>query len=206
MEPEDMTARTPPPPILVFAGSAREDSFNKQLARLAADRIEALGGEPTFIDLRDYPMPLYDGDLEAESGLPENALALRRLLAEHQGLLIASPEYNGFITPLLKNTIDWLTRPHEGDSGLKLFQGRIAAVVSASPGGLGGIRSLALIRQLLGNIGVTVLPDQLAVARAKEAFDDDGSLASDGQQQKLDAICGRLIDTLDRLGDRGPRA
>ena len=144
-------------------------------------------------------MPLYDGDLEAEQGLPENALVLRRGLAEHDGLLIASPEYNGFITPLLKNTIDWLSRPHEGESGLTLFADKLASVVSASPGGLGGLRSLTLTRQLLSNIGVTVLPDQLAVARAAEAFDDQGRLKNEKQQQTLDALCQRLVDTLHRL-------
>ncbi|UYG08682.1 NADPH-dependent FMN reductase [Halomonas sp. M4R1S46] len=193
-----MTER-PSPRILVFAGSSREASFNKRLARLAAERIEAHGGRPTFIDLNDYPMPLYNGDLETAEGLPERAVTLRGVLAEHQGLMIASPEYNGFITPLLKNTIDWLTRPHEGESGLALFQGRLAAVVSASPGGLGGIRSLALIRQLLGNIGVTVLPDQLAVARAGDAFGENGQLASDAHRDKLDAICRRLVEDLQRL-------
>ncbi|TLF48695.1 NAD(P)H-dependent oxidoreductase [Halomonas urmiana] len=194
-----MTDRQPHPRILVFAGSSRAGSYNKALARLAAERIEHLGGRPTFIDLRDHPMPLYDGDLEAEQGLPENALVLRRGLAEHDGLLIASPEYNGFITPLLKNTIDWLTRPHEGESGLDLFAGKLAGVVSASPGGLGGLRSLSLTRQLLTNIGVTVLPDQLAVARAAQAFDDQGRLGNDKQQQTLDALCQRLVDTLHRL-------
>ncbi|MFG6179557.1 NADPH-dependent FMN reductase [Halomonas sp. THAF12] len=188
-----------PPRILVFAGSTRRHSFNKRLAHLAAERLEAHGGRPTLIDLADYPMPLYDGDLEAEQGLPEATLALRERLAEHQGLLIASPEYNGFITPLLKNTIDWLTRPHEGASGLALFQGRLAAVVAASPGGLGGLRGLALIRQLLGNIGVTVLPDQLAVAKAGDAFADDGQLVDDSQRDKLDAICRRLVHDLERL-------
>ncbi|MCK2182433.1 NADPH-dependent FMN reductase [Halomonas getboli] len=187
------------PRILVFAGSARRGSFNKRLAKLATERIEAHGGRPTLIDLADYPMPLYDGDLEDAHGLPESALALREQLAEHQGLLIASPEYNGFITPLLKNTIDWLTRPHQGDSGLALFQGRLAAVVSASPGGLGGLRGLALIRQLLGNIGVTVLPDQLAVARAGDAFDDSGRLVQEGQREILDGICRRLVADLERL-------
>lgn len=194
-----MTDRQPHPRILVFAGSSRAGSYNKALARLAAERIERLGGRPTLIDLRDHPMPLYDGDLEAGQGLPENALVLRRGLADHEGLLIATPEYNGFITPLLKNTVDWLTRPHEGESGLTLFQGKLAAVVSASPGGLGGIRSLALARQLLANIGVTVLPDQLAVARAAEAFDEDGRLRDETQMEKLDAICRRLVDSLHRL-------
>ncbi|SFT75427.1 NADPH-dependent FMN reductase [Halomonas saccharevitans] len=194
-----MTDRQPHPRILVFAGSTRTGSYNKLLARQAAESIERAGGRPTFIDLRDHPMPLYDGDLEAEQGLPENALVLRRGLAEHDGLLIASPEYNGFITPLLKNTIDWLTRPHEGESGLDLFAGKLAGVVSASPGGLGGLRSLSLTRQLLTNIGVTVLPDQLAVARAAKAFDDQGRLGDDEQQQKLDGLCQRLVDTLHRL-------
>lgn len=194
-----MTDRLPHPRILVFAGSSRTGSYNKALARLAAERVELLGGRPTFIDLRDHPMPLYEGDLEAEQGLPDNARVLRRGLADHEGLLIASPEYNGFITPLLKNTLDWLTRPHEGESGLALFEGKLAAVVSASPGGMGGVRSLGLTRQLLANIGVTVLPDQLAVARAADAFDEQGQLRDEKQRETLDAICRRLIDGLHRL-------
>ncbi|GED23492.1 NADPH-dependent FMN reductase [Halomonas halmophila] len=189
------------PRILVFAGSAREASYNKQLARLAAQRIEALGGTPTFVDLRDYPVPLYDGDLEEQQGLPDNVVALRQLLAEHQGLLIASPEYNGFVTPLLVNTIDWLTRPHQGESGLALFQDRQAALVGASPGGLGGLRALNPLRQLLTNIGVTVLPNQLAVGGAGDAFNAQGQLTDDKQRDSLDAICQRLITTLDRLHD-----
>jgi chromate reductase, NAD(P)H dehydrogenase (quinone) len=196
-----MPDQTPQARILVFAGSTREASFNKRLARLGARRLDALGAQATFIDLRDYPMPLYDGDLEAEHGLPQNALALRKLLAKHRGLLVASPEYNGFITPLMKNTIDWISRPHEGESGLKLFADRVAALLAASPGGLGGMRSLTLMRQLLSNIGVTVLPDQLAVAKAGNAFDDDGALTDEAHQQKLDAICQRLVDTT-RLFDR----
>ncbi|MBZ0328935.1 NAD(P)H-dependent oxidoreductase [Halomonas sp. ANAO-440] len=190
-----MSDQTTAARILVFAGSTREASFNKRLARLGARRLDALGAQATFIDLRDYPMPLYQGDLEAEHGLPENALALRKLLAEHRGLLIASPEYNGFITPLMKNTIDWISRPHEGESGLKLFAGRVAALLAASPGGLGGMR------QLLSNVGVTVLPDQLAVAKAGDAFDDHGALTDESHQQKLDAICQRLAETT-KLFDR----
>lgn len=194
-----MADRQPHPRILIFAGSARAGSYNKRLARQAVESIERAGGRPTFLDLRDHPLPLYDGDLEAEQGLPENALTLRRGLAEHDGLLIASPEYNGFPTPLLKNTIDWLSRSHEGESGLALFTGKLAGLVSASPGGLGGLRSLTLTRQLLANVGVTVLPDQLAVARAAEAFDERGRLRDDTQQQTLDALCQRLVVTLHRL-------
>lgn len=195
-----MTDRLPHPRILVFAGSARAGSFNKKLARLAAARIEVMGGRPAFIDLRDHPMPLYDGDLEAEQGLPDNARVLRHGLATHDGLLVASPEYNGFITPLLKNTIDWMTRPHEGESGLRHFEGKVAAVVSASPGALGGLRSLTLTRQLLTNIGVTVLPDQLAIPRASEAFDAADRLVDEAQGETLDDLCRRLVETTSRLG------
>ncbi|MAY70707.1 NADPH-dependent FMN reductase [Halomonas litopenaei] len=186
------------PRILVFAGSAREDSFNKRLARLMAQRIDELGGQATFVDLRDFPMPIYDGDLEAGEGLPEHASRLKRMFMEHQGLAIASPEYNGFITPLLKNTIDWVSRP-DGDLGaLEPYQHKVAAIVGASPGGLGGLRALPLLRQLLSNIGVTVLPDQLAVGGAGSAFHEDGSLADEGKAKALDNICQRLVTTLAR--------
>ncbi|MFV8834426.1 NAD(P)H-dependent oxidoreductase [Aquisalimonas sp.] len=185
--------------ILVFSGSARTESFNKRLARLAAESVEQQGGEATFVDLRDYPMPFYDGDLEQASGVPEHARRMKALLAEHQGLIVASPEYNGFITPLLKNTLDWLSRPDGEENGLALFQGRVACVVSASPGGFGGMRSLTLARQLLVNLGVTVLPDQLAVPRAHQAFDENGRFTDDGTRQRLDQLCARLVDTVGRL-------
>src|SRR3990167_4033042 len=135
------------PAILVFAGSARRESLNKKLARTAADSARTTGAEVTLLDLRDYPIPLYDGDLEAESGVPENARALRRLMAIHHGLIVVSPEYNGFITPLLKNTLDWISRPDGAEDGLTLYRDKVALVLSASPGALGGLRSLQLIRQ-----------------------------------------------------------
>lgn len=198
-----MTTHTPPR-ILVFAGSARENSFNKRLARLAAERVEHVGGQATFIDLRDYPLPLYDGDLESREGLPANVRSLQALLAKHQGLLLASPEYNGFITPLMKNTLDWISRPDGENSGLALFADRVAAVVSASPGALGGMRSLALLRQLLSNLGVTVLPNPLAIPRAAQAFSEAGELADEGQRERLDAVCKRLVSTLAKLHAEAP--
>ncbi|MCC5859149.1 MAG: NAD(P)H-dependent oxidoreductase [Ectothiorhodospiraceae bacterium] len=185
--------------VLVFAGSARTNSYNKQLARLAATRVEHAGGRATFVDLRDYPIPLYDGDLEEEHGIPEHARRLKELLSTHTGLIVVSPEYNGFITPLLKNTLDWLSRPDGEQNGLALFRNRVACVLSASPGRLGGMRSLGLARQLLTNLGVTVLPDQLAVSGAGEAFSDDGNLADPASLRRLDQICHRLVDTLARL-------
>ena len=188
--------------ILVFAGSARTQSFNKRLARLAAAAVERAGGSATFIDLREYPIPLYDGDLEREHGIPEQARRLKAMLAGHAGLIVVSPEYNGFITPLLKNTLDWLSRPDGDEDGLALFRDRVACVLSASPGGFGGMRSLALARQLLTNLGVTVLPDQLAVPRAAQAFTDKGDLADEKTAQRLDQICARLVDTLGRLNPR----
>ena len=188
--------------ILVFAASARTQSFNKRLARLAAAAVERAGGSATFIDLREYPIPLYDGDLEREHGIPEQARRLKAMLAGHAGLIVVSPEYNGFITPLLKNTLDWLSRPDGDEDGLALFRDRVACVLSASPGGFGGMRSLALARQLLTNLGVTVLPDQLAVPRAAQAFTDKGDLADEKTAQRLDQICARLVDTLGRLNPR----
>lgn len=185
--------------ILVFAGSARSGSFNKRLARLAADSIHRQGGTATFVDLRDYPIPLYDGDLEQESGIPAHARALKRLFAEHAGLLVVSPEYNGFITPLLKNTLDWISRPDGDADGLALFQNKLAAVLSASPGGFGGMRSLTLARQLLTNLGVTVLPDQLALPRAGQAFAEDGQLVDESVRDRLDQVCARLVWMVERL-------
>ena len=189
-----------PPKILAFAGSARKDSFNKKLARVAADSARAAGADVTLLDMRDYPIPLYDGDLEAEQGIPENARALRKLMAQHQGLIIVSPEYNGFITPLLKNTLDWISRKEGDEDGLALYRNKIGLVLSASPGGFGGMRSLALIRQLLSNLGVTVLPDQLAVPRAHQAFDEQGKLVDAAQQSRLDGMTQRLVTTLNALG------
>lgn len=186
------------PKVLVFAGSAREASFNKHLARLAAKRVEAAGAEATFIDLRDYPMPIYDGDTEDADGIPDAARQLKRVFMEHQGLVIASPEYNGFITPLLKNTIDWVSRPDGDLPGLAPYENKIASIVSSSPGGLGGLRGLPLLRQLLSNIGVTVLPDQLAIGGASQVFDESGNLTDEGHANKLNAICERLVVTLQR--------
>lgn len=190
---------TQPPRILVFAGSIRRESYNKRLAHLAAERIAALGGRATFIDLRDYPLPLYDGDLEAEHGLPEHALTLKRLVTDHQALLIASPEYNGAITPLLKNTLDWISRPDADQSGSAPYADTLAAVISASPGSLGGLRAATGLRQLLSQLGVTVLPQTLALARADQAFDDQGGFHDAALSKQLDTVCRALIDTLERL-------
>lgn len=170
------------PRILAFAGSTRTDSFNKKLVKIAAQGAKAAGAETTFIDLRDLPMPLFDEDLEANEGTPGTVRQFKDLLLAHDGLLIASPEYNSSLTAVLKNAIDWASRPSEGEAPLGCFAGKVAAIMSASPGALGGLRGLVSLRSILGNIKVIVLPDQIAVPKAYEAFDADGSL-KDAQQQ-----------------------
>ena len=181
-----------PPRILAFAGSARGGSFNKRLVRIAAAGVEAGGVSCTLMDLRDYPLPLYEGDLEAESGLPDNAAALKDLFLSHQGLLISSPEYNGSISALLKNAIDWVSRSTEATPDLSPFRGKVAAIMAASPGPLGGLRGVAVLRSLLSNIGCTVISDQVTVRHAHESFSPDGSLTDAKQQSRVEALGKQL--------------
>ena len=187
------------PRILVFAGSARRDSHNKKLARLAAKLTEEAGAHVTFLDFADLPMPLYDGDTEAEFGIPDNGMKFKDLLKSHDGFIIASPEHNSSYSSLLKNAIDWASRPIPGEPPLGAFVGKFALLISASPGALGGLRGLITLRTLLSNIQVTVLPDQLAVSSAHDAFDDSGALRDPKKQAILAAACKRLADTLSRL-------
>ena len=187
------------PKILAFAGSARQDSYNKKLIRIAAAGAQEGGAEVTLLDLRDFPMPIYDGDLEDREGVPAKALELRRLMLAHQGLLIASPEYNSSISPLLKNTIDWLSRSVNSEYGLLPFRDKVAALLAASPGGLGGLRGLVHVRAILGNIGVLVLPDQLAVSKADQAFNADGTLIDPTQGAAAREIGAKLARILAKL-------
>lgn len=187
------------PRILAFAGSTRGDSYNKRLVRIAAGGARAAGAEVTLLDLRDYPLPLFDEDDEARAGLPANARKLKDLFLAHQGLLMACPEYNSSITAVLKNTIDWVSRPVPGEEPLNCFSGKVAAIMSASPGALGGLRGLVTVRSILGNIRVIVLPDQMAVAKAHEAFTADGSLKDPGQHASIEQLGVKLTHTLERL-------
>lgn len=164
------------PKILAFAGSIRRDSWNRKLIRVAVDATRAAGGDVTLLDLADYPLPLYDGDLEASEGLPDNALRLKALFKDHDAFLIASPEYNSSIPPLLKNAIDWVSREWQGESGLAPYQDKVAALLAASPGQFGGMRMLPHLRQVLNTLGVLVLPGQFSLAHADKGFDDaDGT-------------------------------
>ncbi len=150
------------------------------------------GAECTYVDLKDYPMPIYDGDIEAESGIPENAKKLKKMMKEHQALLIASPEYNSSISAALKNFIDWTSRPEQGEKNIEVFIGKVAGIMAASPGAMGGLRGLVTLRSILGNIAVVVVPEQHAISKAGEAFTEDGKLKDEKDQKAVANIAKRV--------------
>lgn len=181
--------------ILAFSGSARRESLNKKLLAVTVAAVRAAGAEVTLVDLTDLPLPLYNGDLEDADGMPANALKLIGLIQSHPALLIASPEYNSMNTPLLKNSIDWCTR---GDDNP--FIGKVAAVVSASPGQFGGVRSMTLARSLLLHLGCHVVPAQCFLPKAHEAFDESGALKDPRSQKMVTALAAALVQTATKLG------
>jgi len=189
----------PAPKILAFAGSLRSDSFNKKLIKIAIAGAKAAGADVTHIDLRDYPLPIFDEDLEKREGLPPNGRKLKDLFLANDGLLLSCPEYNSSITAVLKNTIDWVSRPAPNETPLQCFDGKVAVLMSASPGALGGLRGLVTVRSIFGNIKVTVLPDQIAVSKAHEAFGPDGNLTDARQQASIRALGEILARTVAKL-------
>ena len=180
--------------LLFLAGSAREGSLNKRLARLGANIAHANGIAATFADLGDYPMPLYDGDIETNSGPPENAKKLKALMELHQGVFVISPEYNASITPLLKNTLDWVSRVRlEGEVPSQVYKTRVFALGAASPGNFGGVRGLPHVRQVLEvGLGALVLPDQVLVPKAGEAFDEQGHLKDKASMELYKGVIQKL--------------
>ncbi len=185
--------------ILAFAGSARSDSWNKKLVRIAAEGARAAGAEVTDLDLADYPMPIYDGDLEVTEGQPDNAKRLKTLMINSHGFLIASPEYNSGYSPLLKNTIDWVSRPVPEEPSLLAFAGKVTALMSASPGALGGLRGLAQLRQVLSNIQALVLPGQVTVPLAQNLFKKNGYLGDEKKQKETIELGTTLAHVLRKL-------
>jgi NAD(P)H-dependent FMN reductase len=179
--------------VLAFAGSLRKGSYNKQLVRVAARFARDAGAEVTELDLADYPMPIFDEDLETRDGVHPTAMKLKKLFREHDAFLISSPEYNSSLSAALKNLIDWLSRPVDGEPPLACFKGKTAALFAASPGALGGLRGLVHLRAVLGNIGVLLLADQLAVGKANEAFAPDGSMTNPKQAAMVKAIVADLV-------------
>ena len=187
------------PKVLAFAGSLRTESFNKKLIKIAVKGAEKAGAEVTCIDLRDFPLPIFDQDIETKEGLPQNAVKLKELFLAHEGLLISSPEYNSSISGVLKNTIDWVSRGDPAEKPLACFDKKVAGLMSASPGALGGLRGLVHVRAILGNIKVLVLPDQIAVSKAHEAFNADGSLKDSKQQAAVEKIGFNVVNLLLKL-------
>jgi chromate reductase, NAD(P)H dehydrogenase (quinone) len=190
---------TDAPRILAFAGSLRVDSVNKKLVKIAVNGARSAGAEVTFIDLRDFPMPVFDQDLEAKEGLHPNARKLKDAFLAHQGLLIACPEYNSSITAALKNAIDWVSRPAPGETPLQCFDGKVCGLMSASPGALGGLRGLVHVRSILGNIKVLVIPEQAAVPKAQDAFSPDGTLKDATMQKNVEQIGRRIAEIVPKL-------
>jgi chromate reductase, NAD(P)H dehydrogenase (quinone) len=181
------------PRILAFAGSSRAGSYNRKLAAVAAGHGRAMGADVTLIDLRDFPMPVYDGDDEASGGLPAAATRFRALLDEHQALLVASPEHNGSVTALLKNVLDWASRTADGVDGLALFRGKTAGLMAASPSPFGGVRSVAHLRGILSKMGANVLAEEVLVAGAPGAFDESGRLTNTLSDQLTAQLMSHLI-------------
>ena len=187
--------------LLAMAGSTRTDSFNKKLAKIAMAGAAETGANVVHLDLRDFPLPLFDGDLEDESGIPDNGVKLKELMKAADGFIIASPEYNSSVSGVLKNAIDWVSRSYGDESVLECFHGKTAVIMSASPGKLGGLRGLFALRSILENIGVFVMPKQIAVPGADHAFDQDGSLIDRALQERVKALGIAVAEMTGKLAD-----
>ncbi len=184
--------------ILAFAGSSKVRSLNNQVLTVACDFAKAAGADVTQLQLGDYEIPLFSEDVEA-AGFPDVVVQLQNVFNDHDALLIASPEYNSSVTPLLKNTIDWVTRPGPSQSPLQSFQNKTACLISASPGALGGLRGLRHVREILSNINVLVVPGQFALSSASSAFDDNGQLNDSKQAERLKRCIHEFVSTAARV-------
>jgi chromate reductase, NAD(P)H dehydrogenase (quinone) len=186
--------------ILVIPGSLRTGSLNARLAAAAAYELAQAGADVTRISLGDFPLPIYDGDLQTKSGVPKNAINLKRMIGAHHGVLIVTPEYNSSVPPLVKNTIDWVTRVQDAhETRCQVFRERAFAIAAASESRLGGTRSLAALRLILTACRATVIPNQLALSFAGEAYDDMDRLKHPADVEALDALVRQLIDVSQRM-------
>ena len=179
--------------VLVLSGSTREDSFNKKLALEAAGIAKNFGASPMVIDLKDYPMPFYDGDVEVKSGMPEGAKQFRNLLIQAQGIIIANPEYNASISAVLKNALDWASRSEQGEPSRDAFKGKRFAIMSTSPGGGGGSRALEHLKAIIENAGGEVVKPQVSVPNAYQAFTAEGVLKDSQMKEKLKTEIQQLL-------------
>ena len=189
---------------LIFAGSTRQQSFNRKLATVAAQMARATGAEVTHIELSDFDIPMYNADLEAK-GTPADVIRLKQLMWEHPAWIICSPEYNGSYTALLKNTIDWASSPVKGDTvwnrGGRSFEGKVVGLLSASPGALGGLRSLSHLSPLLRNLQCWVSPKQFALGTASQAFDAQGRLQDEAHRAGVQGVIDQVLWAAKRFND-----
>ena len=185
--------------ILAFSGSGRKDSYNKKVVQVAAQGAIEAGAEVMIVDLAEFDMPIFNEDLESEKGMHPGGQKFKELLMQHDGFLISSPEYNSSYSALLKNSIDWASRQVEGEKPMQAYKGKVAGIMGASPGALGGLRGLVNLRMLLENIGVMVLPGQKAVSKAHTLLDDKGQIGDEKTQTALKNIAKELVDTLTKL-------
>lgn len=186
--------------VLILPGSARRDSVNKKLAAIAARQVTEAGAQADLVDPAEFRLPLLDQDLEEAEGLPAAAKALKEKFLANDALLFVAPEYNSSVTPLLKNIIDWVSRTESDDEpSLAAYRGKVAGLLSASPGALGGLRGLVTLRSILGNIGVTVTPTQFSLSAAYSKFNDDGSLKDAGDVKKVAGVVKQLVETTAKL-------
>ena len=186
--------------ILVIPGSLRSGSLNAKLAAVAAGELSQAGCEVTRISLSDFPLPIYDGDLQAKSGVPKHAVNLKRMMAAHHGVLIVTPEYNSSVPALVKNTIDWVSRVQDvHETRGQVFRERVFAIASASGGRLGGSRALAALRLILSACHASVIPNQLALSFAEQAYDDTDRLKHSADHEALQAMVRQLIDVSQRM-------
>ena len=188
------------PKILAFAGSLRKESYNKKLVKHAIRGAEAAGGEVTYIDLYDFPLPVYNADIEENEGLPANAIKIKELMWASDGFIISSPEYNSSISAVLKNTIDWASRKASPDEVyLSCFIDKVALLLSTSPGPLGGLRGLVHLRSILENIHTFVLPGQISISNAAEAFDSQGNLKNSEDGKTIEKLSEKFVSTISKL-------
>jgi NAD(P)H-dependent FMN reductase len=186
--------------ILVIPGSLRSGSHNARLAAAAAHEFALAGAEVTRISLADFPLPIYDGDLQTKSGVPKNAVNLKRMMSAHHGVLIVTPEYNSSVPALVKNTVDWVTRVQDThETRGQVFRERAFAIAAASESRLGGTRSLAALRLILSACHATVIPNQLALSFASQAYDDMDRLKHPADAEALAALVRQLIEVSQRM-------
>jgi NAD(P)H-dependent FMN reductase len=186
--------------ILIIPGSLRSGSHNAKLAMAAASEFAQAGVDVTRISLGDFPLPIYDGDLQAKSGVPNNAVNLKRMMGAHHGVLIVTPEYNSSIPPLVKNTIDWITRVQDPPERRgQVFREKPFAIAAASEGRLGGTRALAALRLILSACQATVVPSQLALSFADQAYDDMDRLKNQADIEAMKALVTQLIEVSQRM-------